>query len=118
MTVESDIYNTLKTLVSNRVFPDIAPISTVKPYITYSQIGGEAISYIENTVPDGKIGRFQFNVWADTRASASSVMLGVEAALITATAFAARPIGASSSSYDYDMALYGSMQDFTIASTR
>lgn len=118
MTVESDIYTALKVLVSNRCFPDVAPISTVRPYITYTQIGGEAIGYMENTVPDGKHGRFQVNVWADTRASASSTMLAVEAALIQATAFSARPVSAPSSDYDHDMNLYGSMQDFSVFSVR
>lgn len=118
MTVEADIYNALKTLVSNRVFPDVAPTSTAKPYITYSQIGGEAWGYMERVVPDKQHGRFQVNVWADTRASASATMLLVENALITATAFQASAVSAPSSDYDHDMATYGSMQDFSIWSTR
>jgi len=118
MTVEADIFNTLKSLVGNRCFPDFAPIDTIKPYITYVQIGGEALSYTENALPDAKNGRFQVNVWASTRSIASSVMLQVEAALMQATAFQARPIGAAAASYDFDMQTYGSMQDFSIWSTR
>ena len=118
MTVEADIYNTIKALVGNRVFPDVAPTSTAKPYITYSQVGGEALSYLERAVPDKQHGRFQVNVWADTRASASAVMLQVESALVTATAFQASAVSAPSSDYEHDMATYGSMQDFSIWSTR
>ncbi len=118
MTVEADIYTALKGLVANRCFPDMAAHDTVRPYITYTQIGGEAISYVDDTLPDHKHGRFQINVWADTRASASSVMLQVEAAMVQAQAFQARPIGAPSSDYDYDMKLYGSMQDFNVTSIR
>ena len=118
MSVESDIFDSLKGLVGNRCFPDMAPISTVKPYITYVQIGGESISYVDDTMPDHKMGRFQINVWADTRASASSVMLQVEGAMVLATTFQARPVSAPSSDYDHDMATYGSMQDFNVTSTR
>ena len=118
MTIEADIFNTLKGLVGNRCFPDVAPITTAKPYITYTQIGGEAISYVDDTLPDHKHGRFQINVWADTRASASSVMLQVEAAMVQASAFQARPVSAPSSDYDNDMLTYGSMQDFNVTSPR
>jgi len=118
MTIEAEIYSALKGLVGNRCFPDLAPLSTVRPYITYVQIGGEAISYLDNTVPDGKIGRFQINVWGDTRASVSALMLQVEAAMIQATAFQARPLSAPSSDYDHDSLVYGAMQDFSVFSTR
>lgn len=118
MTIEADIFNELKALVGNRCFPDVAPTTTVKPYITYSQIGGEAVGYVENTLPDHKNGRFQINVWADTRSSASSVMLLVEAAMVQSTVFQARAVSAPSSDYDNDMLTYGSMQDFTVWSTR
>ncbi len=118
MTVEADIFNALKTLVGNRVFPDVAPITTAKPYITYSQIGGETLDYLENAVASKKNGRFQFDVMADTRASASATMLLVESALVASTAFQARAIGAPSSDYDHDMLTYRSMQDFSIWSNR
>ena len=118
MTVEADIFNALKGLVANRCYPDFAPLSTVRPYITYVQIGGEALSYTDNTLPDGKHGRFQINVWGDTRSSVSALMLQVEAIMIQATAFQARPVSAPSSDYDHDMLVYGSMQDFNVFSTR
>ena len=118
MTVEADLFNALKTLVANRVFPDVAPIATAQPYITYSQVGGEAISYVDDTLPDRKHGRFQINVWAATRTSASAIMLQVESAMVTASAFQARPLSAPSSGYDNDMLTYTSLQDFNITSIR
>lgn len=118
MTVEADIYTAIKGLVSNRCFPDLAPLSTVRPYITYVQIGGEALSYIDNTIPDGKHGRFQINVWGDSRASVAALMLQVEAAMIQATAFQARPVSAPSSDYDHDMLVYGARADFSVFSSR
>ena len=118
MSTESDIYNALKGLVANRCYPDFAPLSTARPYITYVQIGGEALSYLDNAIPSGKYGRFQINVWGDTRASVSALILQVEAAMILASAFQARPVSAPSSEYDHDMLVYGSMQDFNVFSTR
>ncbi len=119
MTVESAIFDALKGLVSNRVFPDVAPLSTALPYITYQQIGGEAFAYIENTtLPDAKNGRFQVNVWATTRAAAAALMLQAEAALIQSSAFQARAVGAPAATHEPDLNLYGAMQDFTVWSTR
>lgn len=118
MTIEADIFTALKGLVTNRCFPDFAPLSTVRPYITYVQIGGEALSYTDDTLPDGKYGRFQVNVWGDTRASVSALMPQVEAAMIQATTFQARPVSAPSSDYDHDSLVYGSMQDFNVFSAR
>jgi hypothetical protein len=118
MTVEADIFTALGGLVANRVFPDVAPIATARPYITYSQIGGRALTYLENAVPSKQNGRFQINVWANTRASASATMLLVESAMVSATAFQARPQSAPSTGYDNDMLVYTSLQDFSVWSTR
>ena len=41
MTIETAIYDALKGLVGNRVFPDFAPLGTVRPFITYEQAGGD-----------------------------------------------------------------------------
>ena len=118
MTVEADIYTALKTLVANRVFPDMAPLTTTKPYITYSQIGGESVSFLDNSVSSRQNGRFQFNIWGESRASCSALMLLVESALVASTVFQAKPVSAPASTYDNDMFIYGSMQDFSIWSNR
>ncbi len=51
MTLEAALAAVLET-VCPRVFPDFAPTSTARPYITYQQIGGEAPVYVDNTVPN------------------------------------------------------------------
>lgn len=118
MTVEADVFTTIKGLCGNRAYPDVAPPNTTKPYVTYTQIGGEVLSPLANVVADKKNGRIQFNVWGDTRSSVSALMLQIEAALVTSSLFQARPIGAARHDYDYDMAIYGAMEDFSIWSTR
>ena len=118
MTVESAIFDTLKGLVSNRVYPDAAPSGVTKPYITYTQVGGEVVNYVEGTMPNRKNGLFQINVWADTRAAASSLMLLVEAAMLAAPVFAATADRAPFYEYDQDVPIYGAHQDFSIWSDR
>ena len=51
MTVEADITTVLKTQCA-RVFPDFAPMSTTRPYVTYQKIGGRTINLYGKVVPD------------------------------------------------------------------
>lgn len=118
MTIEASIFDAIKSLCSNRVFPDVAPYGATLPYITYTQVGGEPVSYLERIVPSIQNGRFQFNVWGTTRESCSALMAQIENALVTSTAFQATTLGAPTSIYDSDMALYGAMCDYSIWSTR
>lgn len=118
MTVEADIYTALKSLVGNRMFPDLAPAETPRPYIVYQEISGEAPIFLERAVPSKKNGRFQISVWSNTRAEAAAIGLQIEEAMTLATAFQAKPIGGRSAAYDEDTELRGSRQDFTIWSER
>lgn len=118
MSVESDLYDALKGLVGNRVFPDIAPFDTPRPYITYQQLGGRVINYTDPSLPDKQNGEFQINVWGDTRASVAALMLQVDAALRGAAAFVARPLAAPVSRHEPELERYGALQDFSIWSSR
>lgn len=118
MTVESDLFDTLKGLVSNRVYPDLAPAEAAKPYVVYQQIGGESPTFLERASPSKKNGRFQVVVWAETRAQASLVSLQIEAAMVAATVFQAKPVGDRTAVYDEDTQLRGSRQDFSVWSDR
>ena len=118
MTTESDLFNTLKTLVANRVYPDLAPLNTARPFIVYGQVGGESLAFLNNVLPDKKHGRFQIDVYADSRAACAVVALQVEAAMSAATVFNARAIGAPTSTYEPEVLIFGSQQDFSIYSTR
>ena len=117
MTIESAMYTVLSA-VCPRTFPDFAPVSTARPYITYQQIGGEPVQYLEKSVVSVKNGEFQINVWADTRQQASGLALEIEQAMITATAFQASQRSAFSSDFDPDIPVYGTRQDFSVWSTR
>lgn len=118
MTVADDIFLTLKTLVASRVFEEFAPFGTACPYIVYSQVGGDALSFLEGTLPDKKNGRMQIDVYAKTRQERSSIALQVESAMSAAPAFQSRAMGAAINNYEPDTLIYSSMQDFSVFSTR
>lgn len=118
MTVEADIFDTLKGLVSNRCYPDFAPLGTVRPFITYEQAGGEAMHYIDGALPDKKHGRFEVGVYADSRTACAALALQVEAAMAAASAFQATAIHAPISDYASEVKIYSSTQNFSVFSTR
>jgi hypothetical protein len=117
MSLESSLYTVLSG-VCPRTFPDIAPTTTAKPYVTYQQIGGAALNFLDKQVPSKRNARVQINVWADTRASAVSTMQAIEDAIRMSSAFQGEPESAMLSDYDHDMLVYGSAQDFNIWSDR
>ena len=115
MSVEAKLFTVLGPLVSNRVFPDTAPLSTTKPYIVYQRIGGRVITPLGKDVPDKQNARVQIMCWATTRLAASALALQVEDAIRTSAEFvAANPESAPVAVHEEDLNLYGSMQDFTI----
>jgi len=114
MALEVDLNALLKTLCP-RVFPDIGPEPLpVRPYVTWQQVGGEAITFLDRTLPGKRNARMQINVWADTRLAANTLALQIENALRLSTAFQASPVGALVSGYELDVKLYGCRQDFSI----
>ncbi len=118
MTVEASIYTLLRSMVADRVYPDVAPLGTTLPYITYQQVGGEALSFVDNTLPSKRNGRFQVNVWSNSRLNATTLAVLIENAFYTTTAMQARPIGGPVALYDEETNYYGSTQDFSIWSDR
>lgn len=113
MTVESTIYEALKSLVGNRVYPDVAPPNTTRPYITYQQIGGRPINFVEAAVPSMKNGRWQINVWADTRASAAAISQQASDALKTTIALNTTILNEPIATFDEETGYRGTIQDFS-----
>lgn len=113
MSIESNIFDALKTLVTNRVYPDIAPLNVTKPYITYQQIGGLGVNFLDPTTPSKKNGRFQVNVWGVSRASVATLARQVEDTLRTTVGIQTTVSGAPVAVYEQDTQLFGSRQDFS-----
>lgn len=119
MTVEDDIFNALKGLVSNRVYPDENDAPTiVTPYIVYQEISGDALVFLEQSEPSKENGRYQFTCWDRTRKASKALSKQVQTALTMSATFQAKPIGGKTSVVDYDTKLRGTRQDFSVWSTR
>lgn len=118
MTIEADLYALLQSLVSGRCFPDFAPLGTVRPFLTFEQAGGDALYFIDGSLPDKKHGRFEIGVYADSRAACAALALQVEASMAAATAFQSTAIHAPMSDYASDVKIYSSTQNFSVFSTR
>jgi hypothetical protein len=114
MTVEAQIFAALSALVNARVYPDIGLEGGEKPYITYQQVGGDAINYTEIAIPDKKNARMQVNVWALTRLEASALADQVEDALRGLSDAETLVLGARVALYEEDTKLRGTRQDFSI----
>lgn len=118
MSMESDLFDALKGLVDSRVYPDEAPEGAQAPYIVYTQAGGPSPAYVEDIVPNIRGARMQISVWSENRIEASSLALQIEALLIAAPNFQARPVGALTATKDRETNLRGARQDFYIWSAR
>lgn len=113
MSVETIIFEALRGLVNDRVYPDVAPEQATRPYITYQQVGGEAVNFVDTAVPSMKNGRWQINVWADSRVEAAPLARLVEDTLRGITALQPTVLGAAIARFDEETKLRGTMQDFS-----
>lgn len=117
MSTEGDIFNALKALVDNgdgtyRCYPDTAPLGTGADYIIYQQVGGSVAVYLEGAI--GKhLPRIQIACWSETRTAASALARSAEAAMVGT--LKANPIGDFAADYDEEVNLYGTRQDFSLA---
>jgi Protein of unknown function (DUF3168) len=116
MSLESSIFDALKTSVSNRVYPDVAPLGTVTPYITYQQVGGVAPSFLESVFIGKRNAVIQINCWATTRIAANTLARSSEETVIASTTLRATPMDAlmAVDEPDEDPPLYGTHQRFSI----
>lgn len=114
MTMESLVYGALQSLVSGRVFPDIAEERATLPYITFQQVGGDAVNYIDPTAPNRSNARLQVNVWSKTRIQAALIAGQVEAALRATTALQTTVLGARVSLFEPETQLRGTLQHFSV----
>ena len=116
--MESSLYDLLKGLVGNRMIPDVAPIGTAHPYITWQAVGGQSLRFLDNTAGDKRNTRLQINTWAKTRPEATAIARQIEDVLCATSVFVATPLGEAVSDYDNETKTYGAMQDFSIFSAR
>lgn len=115
--METDLSALLKTMC-DRVYADVAPLGTAKPYVTWQQIGGPSMRYADNTAMDKRWPLVQVNVWGANRLEALALIRSIEDALCASTAFDVEPQGEPLSTYEPDTKLHGSIQRFSIWAPR
>ena len=115
MSLESNIFDALKSLVSNRVYPDTAPLGTTAPYITYQQVGGVAENFLESAPVGKRNARIQVSCWATTRLAANTLARSAEDAMVNST-MKAFVFAAFIASYEDSLnpPIYGTDQDFSV----
>ena len=111
MSVEATIFNALKHLVANRVYPDMAPESISRPYITFQQVGGRSVNFLSGDLPDKRNSRFQINVWADSRLDAARVAKQVDDTLRQVNALQTTVLSEPIATVEPETRLYGTRQD-------
>lgn len=114
-SMESILFDTLKGLVGNRVFPSVAPELTPTPYITYQSAGGEqAINFMDGEQPSKKNARIQINVWDKQLVSALALAQRAETALRGAsTTLSTTVLSGQRTTYEQDTKLHGTIQFFS-----
>lgn len=115
MSIESILFTTLKGLVSNRVYPDVGPSGVTVPYITWQQVGGTPINFLDTaTLPSKANGRFQINTWAATRAEAATLAKQVENAVRATTSLQPTVLSQPVATTDEETGRKGYRQDFSL----
>jgi hypothetical protein len=110
VTIAADIATVIETICP-RVFPIVAPTSTVRPYVTYQFIGGDVLNPLDNSIPGKRNVTVQVNVWAATHKSVNDLIGQIEDVM---RAMPARPASAAFTDYDNDMEVYSAQQEFNL----
>lgn len=120
MPFEADLFAVLRnadTALDTRVYPNFAPVSTERPYVTWQQVGGPVISPLGGEAPGLRLPDIQVNVWADNKKEAIRIAHAIESAMRDATAFRATPIGEPVDDFDAEIPVHGTRQDFSCRHT-
>lgn len=121
MTLEDTIFATLKP-VKDAVHRDVAPPTLTKEqreagYITFQQVGGASINYLEGGAVGLRTPRVQISVWGKGRDAVNGLALQAEAALRAAAALQTDVLGEFVAIIDETTGLCGTQQDFRLSFT-
>jgi Protein of unknown function (DUF3168) len=111
-SIDEIVCGALQPAVLERVYADVAPPNTPRPYATYQAVGGEDAGTFDGPATTAN-SRVQVNVWSNTRNEATALIQRV-ISVLCAPSIAAVPIGAPVSIYEDDTKLRGSRLDFSI----
>lgn len=117
MSMESDLVTLLKTICP-RVHPDVAPAAPTLPFLTWQELGGVPVRFLDNTAADKRNTYTQVSVYSATRAEALALIRAAEDAMCASLLFAVSPMGEPIATYEDDTKLYGAIQRFSIWAAR
>lgn len=116
--MEAKLVTLLETLCQ-RVFFDVAPEGTAAPYVTLHHIGGKSLRALDGDHCGERNTYMQVNVWAASRLASLTLARAIEDELTTSADFqVVRPDGEPIADHDLDTNLFGTIQRFSIWSTR
>ena len=112
MSIETLVFTTLKDLVEDRVYRNIAPQTAFGlDRITFQQVGGDAVNFLDPARPSKKNARVQVNCWAQDLDSASALgRLAEDAMRAIGTVLG----GLVTTGPEEATGVYGSRQDFSV----
>jgi hypothetical protein len=113
MSISSLVRATLDPLVDDRVYPDVGPDAPTVPYITYQQVGGDAVNFLDGEQPSKGNARIQVSVWAATRTEADLLIQRAETAMRGAQALNTTVSGAPMNTADPVTKYRGAIQFFS-----
>jgi hypothetical protein len=112
-TVEMQLFYALRNLVANRMYPDVAPVNVGMPYITYQQVGGYPVQFLDGTQANKARPRFQINVWGGTRREIAALAATIANTLCNTPELQTIIESEPTALHDEATDIRGSMQDFT-----
>lgn len=114
MSIESEVFAALRSLVADKVYPDVNDAGTDAPYIVHTRAGGVAPTFLERATPSKENTRLRVTSWETTRIAANALAKQVHDALVALTTIDVKPIGTLVALYDEDTKLRGATQDFSV----
>jgi hypothetical protein len=109
--IEIDIFDRLKGLVSNRVYPIIMPQNPTLPAVVYTRITNTPINVLGHQPTLDQV-RVQIDVWANTYKESKTLAKSVRNAMETAS-FSAT-LQSDDESYEPETGLYRVSSDYYV----
>ncbi len=109
--IQDDIFATLASLVSNRVYPMVAPDNVVKPYLVYQRVA----SVPENTLSSGiaiNQTRIQIDMYTSNYKSGQLLAASVQSTI--SSTFVSSTLQLEQDFYEAETKLFRVMHDYSI----
>lgn len=113
MSMESELFDALKVLVANRVYPSVAPEGAATPYVTWQVTGGQALNFLDGEQPSKKHARIQVNVWSKSLEEALRIAQQAETILRARAALSTTVETGQLTRHEPETKLHGTYQFFS-----